>query len=125
MAKKDAKKSEAVKNERKKHGKGREGALIKKEEKIQPIKEKDEWDTLLYPHLAEKSMNMIELENKLVFIVKRDANKNEIKEALEKGFNIKVLRVNTEITRTGEKRAYVKLHTDSSAIDIATRMGMI
>ncbi|MFH1445390.1 MAG: 50S ribosomal protein L23 [Nanoarchaeota archaeon] len=85
----------------------------------------NEWDVLIYPHLAEKSMNMIELENKLIFVVKRNAKKSQIKEALEKGFNIKVLEINTEITKSGEKKAYAKLHPDSSAIDIATRMGMI
>ncbi|MBU0898855.1 MAG: 50S ribosomal protein L23 [Nanoarchaeota archaeon] len=85
----------------------------------------NEWKVLKYPHLVEKSMNMIELENKLVFIVRRNAKKSEIKDALEKGFNIKILGINTEVTRKGEKKAYVKLHPDSSAIDIATRMGMI
>lgn len=90
-----------------------------------PKEEINEWKTLKYPHLAEKSMNMIELENKLVFIVKRNSDKKDIKEALEKGFNVKILNINTEITRNGEKKAYVKLHPDSSALDIATRMGMI
>ena len=94
-------------------------------DKPKDTEEVQEWKTLVYPHLAEKSMNMIELENKLVFVVRREANKEKIKEALEKGFNIKVLKVNTEITQRGEKRAYVKLHPDSSALDIATRMGMI
>ena len=96
---------------------------VKKEKVVK--KEVDEWKTLLYPHLTEKAMNMIELSNKLVFIVRLNSTKREIAEALEKGFNIKVLKVNTEITRNGEKMAYVKLHPDSSAIDIATRMGMI
>jgi len=99
----------------------------REEKKKKPSSQKDasEWETLVYPHLAEKSMNMIELENKLVFMVKREARKADIKGALEKAFNAKILKINTEITRGGEKRAYVKLHPDSSAIDIATRMGMI
>ena len=111
MAKADAKKKEKVDE--------------KSKEKIKPKEETSEWKTLVYPHLAEKSMNMIELENKLVFVVKRDAEKKMIKEALEKGFNVKVLKINTEIATDGEKRAYVKLHPDSSALDVATRMGMI
>lgn len=83
------------------------------------------WKVLLYPHLAEKSMNMVELENKLVFIVKRRAKRAEIKEAIEKGFNVKVLSVNMVITQRGTKKAYIKLSPDNLASDIASRMGMI
>ncbi|GEM_PF-54030 len=83
------------------------------------------WKILMYPHLAEKSINMVELENKLVFIVNKKANKGNIKEAVEKGFDVKVLSVKTEITRKGQKKAYIKLGPDHSAADIATRLGMI
>jgi len=83
------------------------------------------WKVLMYPHLAEKSMNMVELENKLVFIVNRRAKKADIKEAVEKGFGVKVTAVNVEITRKGHKKAYVKLHSDYMAADIASRLGMI
>ena len=37
--------------------------------------EPKKWNAILYPHLAEKSMNMVEAENKLVFMVKRKATK--------------------------------------------------
>ncbi|RLI97816.1 MAG: 50S ribosomal protein L23 [Candidatus Aenigmatarchaeota archaeon] len=79
----------------------------------------------MYPHLAEKSMNMVEIENKLVFIVKRNATKEQIKDAVEKGFDVKVTGINVIITRKGSKKAYVKLSPDNSAADIATRLGMI
>ncbi len=85
----------------------------------------DPWKVLIYPHLAEKSINMVELENKLVFIVKKNATKSQIKEAVENGFNVKVLSVNVEITMKGQKKAYVKLPPEHSAADIATRLGMI
>jgi len=83
------------------------------------------WGVLLYPHLAEKSMNMVELENKLVFIVSRKANKNDIKEAVEKGFDIKVANVKTEITTKGLKKAYIRLAEGYEAADVASRLGMI
>ena len=70
-------------------------------------------------------MNMVEMDNKLVFIVRRDSKRIKIKEAIEKGFGVKVLAVNMLITRKGQKKAYIKLHTDYSAADIATRLGMI
>ena len=83
------------------------------------------WGILLYPHLAEKSMNMVEMENKLVFIVSRKANKNDIKEAIEKGFDVRVANVKTEITTKGIKKAYIKLAEGHEAADVASRLGMI
>ncbi|MEM5872075.1 MAG: 50S ribosomal protein L23 [Candidatus Aenigmatarchaeota archaeon] len=86
---------------------------------------KDVWDILSYPHLTEKSMNMIEKENKLVFIVNKKVSKNDIKEAVEKEFGVKVEDVQTQITMKGEKKAYVKLNKEYSAMDIASKLGMI
>ena len=85
----------------------------------------DPWDILQYPHLAEKSMNMVELENKLVFIVNPRSNKKDIKEAVEKNFGVRVMGLSTMITRRGQKKAFIKLHPDDSAADIASRMGML
>lgn len=90
----------------------------KKSEKFDP------WSVLMHPQLAEKSMNMVELENKLVFMVKMKSRREDIKRAVEKGFGVKVIGVNTEITKKG-KKAYVKLHPDNPAIDIASRLGML
>ena len=87
--------------------------------------EYDPWKVLEHPHLAEKSVGLVETDNKLVFIVKRDANKKKVKEAVEKGFDVKVESVNIMITRNGLKKAYVKLYPDYSAMDIATRFGML
>ena len=89
------------------------------------MKVRDAWDVLMFPHLTEKSINMVEMENKLVFVVRRDAKKNEIKDAIEKEFNVKVQDVKTEITRKGYKKAYIKLKPDYSAADIATKLGML
>ncbi|HDD72758.1 MAG TPA: 50S ribosomal protein L23 [Candidatus Aenigmarchaeota archaeon] len=88
-------------------------------------KPRRDWKVLMYPHLAEKSMNMVEMENKLVFIVQRNARKSDIKEEVERVFDVKVKKVNVEITRKGNKKAYVKLHPEYSAADIASRLGML
>ena len=85
----------------------------------------DPWKVLMYPQLAEKSMNMVEMENKLVFIVNPKSSKREIKEAVEKNFNVRVIRISTMITTRGQKKASVKLHPDDSAADIASRLGML
>ncbi len=72
--------------------------------------------------LTEKSLRLAERENKITIIVPRNASKKEIRDYVEKTYNVKVEKVNTLITMTGEKKAYVKLappsttHTTSSAV---------
>ena len=88
-------------------------------------KEKTFWDTVMFPQLAEKSMNMVEMENKLVFIVNKKARKDEIKDAVEGEFKVTVEKVNLVITPKGQKKAFVKLSDKDSASDIASRMGML
>ncbi len=79
---------------------------------------------LLYPLSTEKSVKLMESENKIVFIVGMKAKKQEIKEEMEKSFKVKVLKVNTMIQK-GKKKAYIKLSKETPAIDIATRLGMM
>ncbi|MCK4380453.1 MAG: 50S ribosomal protein L23 [Candidatus Lokiarchaeota archaeon] len=76
------------------------------------------------PLITEKTFDLIEKENKLVFIVDRKANKNQIKRAIEKLHNVKVIKVNTMITSKGEKKAFIKLHPEYSAQDIAIDLGI-
>ncbi|NOZ81655.1 MAG: 50S ribosomal protein L23 [Candidatus Micrarchaeota archaeon] len=78
-----------------------------------------------YPLMTEKAISMVETQNKLVFIVDRRAKKPEIKREVEKLFGVKVLEVRTLIDRKGRKKAYVKLHPDSKASEVATKLGMI
>lgn len=76
------------------------------------------------PLVTEKTFDLIEKENKLTFIVDRVANKSQIRKAVEKIHNVKVIKVNTMITPSGEKKAFVKLHPDNSAQDIAIDLGI-
>lgn len=76
------------------------------------------------PLITEKTFDLIERENKLVFIVNKSANKNQIKRAIENIHNVKVIGVNTSITSKGEKKAFIKLHPDYSAQDIAIELGI-
>ncbi len=75
--------------------------------------------------LTEKSLRLAERENKITIIVRRDATKKQIKEAIEKLYNVKVEKVNTLITPEGEKKAYVKLAPEYSAMDLLTKLGLI
>jgi large subunit ribosomal protein L23 len=59
-------------------------------------------DVLIKPVASEKSYGLLD-ENKYTFIVRPDANKTEIKIAVEKVFNVKVTGVNT-LNREGKRR---------------------
>ncbi len=83
----------------------------------------DAYAVLIKPHLTEKSMNAIDQKNELTYVVRRTANKPMIKSAFEKLYDVKVLRVNTQILN-GEKLAYIKLAEENSAEDIAVKMGV-
>jgi large subunit ribosomal protein L23 len=64
---------------------------------------KDAKDIILRPVITEKSTGLKEGENKYVFEVRRDANKIEIKRAVEELFSVKVLSVRT-INMKGKKK---------------------
>lgn len=85
----------------------------------------DPWNIIMYPLLTEKAIGMVEKENKLVFVVKRTANKKQIRWSVEKLLEVKLDNVRTMIDRKGRKKAVVKLSKDFSAADIATRFGML
>jgi len=78
-----------------------------------------------YPVSTEKSIKLIETENKLVFMVERDATKPQIKKEIEELFNVKIIKVNTTITPDAKKRATVQFSPETPAIDIATKLGLM
>lgn len=84
----------------------------------------DSYSIIEKPHLTEKSMNAIDQNNELTFTVRRTASKAQIKNAFEELYEVKVERVNTQITSKGEKVAYIKLEAEHSAEDIAVKMGV-
>ena len=91
---------------------------------------KNAYDIILKPVITEQSMEATE-EKKYVFKVAVDANKSEIKKAVEEIFGVKVEKVNTlrmdgKMKRQGAapagrrasyKKAMVKLTTDSKTIE--------
>ena len=85
----------------------------------------DPYNIIKNPLSTEKSIKLMEAENKLIFAVDEKANKKDIKEAIEKLFKVKVIGVRTLTTPKGQKRAYVKLSQETPAIDIATDIGMM
>jgi large subunit ribosomal protein L23 len=62
----------------------------------------DPRDILLSPVISEKSYSLLD-QNKYTFIVAPDANKTQIKIAVEKVFDVKVSDVNT-LNRQGKRK---------------------
>ena len=89
------------------------------------------YDVIVSPVITEKATTLSE-QSKVVFKVKSDATKPQIKEAVEKLFDVKVKSVNTLVTkgkvkmfrgtrgqRSDVKKAVVTLQ-EGQAIDITT-----
>jgi large subunit ribosomal protein L23 len=90
----------------------------------------DPRDIILAPVVSEKSYGLLE-SGRYTFLVHPDANKTQVKIAVEQIFDVKVVSVNTlnrqgkrKRTRSGygtrksTKRAIVTLSADSKAIEI-------
>lgn len=78
-----------------------------------------------YPLATEKSIRLMESENKLIFIVGMNATKPEISKAIEEEFKVKVQKVRTLIDRKGRKKAYITFSEETPAIDVATKLGLM
>ena len=91
-------------------------------------------DVILAPVVSEKSYSLLD-DNAYTFLVHPDANKTEIRQAVEEIWNVRVLKVNT-INRKGKskrfrfsagrrrdtKRAVVKL-AEGDSIEIFVQQG--
>src|SRR5213595_3698929 len=62
----------------------------------------DPRDILIAPVISEKSYGLLD-ENKYTFLVRPDANKTQIKIAVEQVFNVRVTDVNT-LNRQGKRK---------------------
>ena len=61
-------------------------------------------DIIIRPIITEKSMKLMETENKVTFEVAKGSNKTEIKQAVQEIFNVKVEKVNVVNCRPKAKR---------------------
>lgn len=95
---------------------------------------KSSYDIILKPVITENSMDML-ADKKYTFKVATDANKIEIKKAVEEIFDVKVSKVTTinmdgklkrmgrnEGRRAAYKKAVVKLTEDSKTIEFFESM---
>ncbi len=99
--------------------------MKQKKSEVQDLKLQDPFAIIKFTVMTEKAVQLVEKQNKLVFVVRRDATKNQIKKAVESAFSAKVNRIQTMIDQSGRKKAYVKFAKDGEAGEIAIRLGII
>ncbi len=63
---------------------------------------------LIKPIITEKATEQSELQNQFSFVVDRNANKIEIKKAVEAAYNVSVTKVRTINVRPDRKSRYTK-----------------
>jgi len=81
--------------------------------------------TLKHPFVTEKAMVSLENENKIQFLVDRQATKQDIKRDIEQAFDQKVKQVRTIMTMHGEKKAVVSFENEKAAEEILSRLGIM
>ena len=81
-------------------------------------------EAIKYPFITEKATLNMEKNNSLQFLVDRRARKEQILKAVERMYNVKVIKVTTQISPKGEKKAIVTLSPENSAEEIASRLGI-
>ncbi len=92
----------------------------------------DPYEIIMMPWITEKTLNARrrsdpetgwrENNNRLEFIVRHEATKTEIKEAIEQLLEVRISKVNTRITKVG-KHASVRLADGYDAEEAALKLG--
>ena len=79
---------------------------------------------IIRPYITEKTFAMVENEQKICFLVKKEASKPMIHEAVKILYNDNSVNVDTTRTIYG-KKAFVKFESTDKARDLATKIGML
>ena len=92
----------------------------------------DPYDVIIMPWITEKTLEArriadpegghLENNNRIEFIVRREATKQDIKKAIEKLLEVKVAKVNVRINSTG-KHASIRLQEGYDAEEAALKLG--
>ncbi len=85
----------------------------------------DYYDVIEYPVITEKSIDLISSQNRLTFVVNKSATKVDIKNAVEKMYNVKVVSISTLLDRRNRKKAFVTLSKENNAQDLANKLGIL
>lgn len=61
-------------------------------------------DIIIRPIITEKSMKLMEEDNKVTFEIAKGANRTQVRQAIEKIFGVNVVKVNMLNTKSKQKR---------------------
>ena len=95
--------------------------------KNKKVSEERAFSVIRAPLLTEKSTNLNQY-NQYSFLVSKDSNVYEIKDAIEKIFKVKVMKINTSIQRgkmksfKGAKRFYQRLKLSHNLNNLITQL---
>ncbi len=78
-----------------------------------------------YPVITEKSVLMVEKENKITLVVDEKATKRDIKNAIKEHFDVDVKKVNIMITPKEGKKAIVTLKNPDDTMKLAAALGIL
>ena len=79
---------------------------------------------ILRPYITEKTYALVENEQKICFLVEREASKPQIVDAIKTLYNEDAVNVDTARTIYG-KKAFVKFNSPDKARDLANKVGMM
>ena len=79
---------------------------------------------ILKPYITERTFALVENESRICFLVREEASKPKIIEAVTLLYKENPIRVNVCRTVYG-KKAFVKFQTVEKARDLATKIGML
>lgn len=85
---------------------------------------KDPTEVIRHPYITEKAMTAMEELNKLEFVVDIEANKSDVKWAVEELLDEPVAKVNTHVPMDGRKHAIVTFPPGVDAEDVGMRIGI-
>lgn len=84
----------------------------------------DPYSIVKHPYVTEKTMDRMDHQNTIDFVVDIEATKPQIRWAIDEMFDAEVDDIRTMITPKGEKRAIVRFPPSVEAEDIAMRVGI-
>jgi large subunit ribosomal protein L23 len=84
----------------------------------------DATSIIIRPYITERTFAMVENEQKICFLVKKEASKPMIQEAVKILYHENSISVQTARTIYG-KKAFVKFESTDKARDLATKIGML
>ena len=79
---------------------------------------------ILRPYVTEKTFSLVENEQKICFLVEKEATKPQIVEAVKTLYNEDAVNIQTARTIYG-KKAFVKFNSPDKARDLANKIGMM